>query len=148
MSQPQIDFVQSVIWCVFLIKTCFCFWLEWLFSPESPLRADSSIWLEVRSLAGEASGLQLVMAVSVSGRLAECFSDRGRAVSNAIIPIILNLWSHQSLWQPFRPPVSVPVCKASFDKLFSEPGLYLMFLFVFFLKTSWNALLNAGEKKA
>ena len=104
-----------MIWWVFLIKTCFCFWLDWLFPPESPLRIDSSIWLEVRSLSIlAATGLKLVMAVSV---FPDCFSDRGTAVSDAIIPISRNLWSHQSLWQPCRPPTSALVCKASLEKL-------------------------------
>ena len=50
-------------------------------------------------------------------RVSRLFSDRGTAVSNAIIPISRNLWSHQSLWQPCRPPTSALVCKASLEKL-------------------------------
>ena len=101
---------------MFLIKRCFCVWLDWLFPPESPLRTDSSIWLDVPSLPIAGSdGLKLV--TSVSAVLADCFSDRGTANSNVIITIILDLWSHQSLWQPSRPPTSVPACKASLEKL-------------------------------
>ena len=101
-----------MIWWVFLIKTGFCFWLSWLFPPGSPLRTDSSIPFPF-SVA--APGLKLVTAVSVlSPEWAGCLSDRGRAGSNAIIPIIINLSSHQSLWRPCRPPASAPVWKGKF----------------------------------